>query len=117
MIPGGFEGLRQMHRLGISTPNETTPPDDRESRLESYAASGARKGLPNKLIAQKWDDDDYAEAVICGNANRLAACDVRRIRWLAITGNSVETIAAAINASSLEQVRNVLRGKTYSRIK
>lgn len=117
MLPGGHEGLRQMHLLGVSAAGVSISADDREQALESYIASGGRKGIPNQLIAMRWDDDEYAEAVICGRVNRLSANAVRRIRWLAITGNSIDEIRKDVGAISEKQVKSVLDGKTYTRIK
>ncbi len=117
MIPGGREGIRYLHKLGATSGDKTYLHFDREAALESFLVSQARKGKLNPLVSQMWLDDKYAEAVICGGANRLSGEQVRKIRWLSICGLGAQEICEEVDASSAEQVRNVLNCKTYIRIR
>lgn len=116
MIPGGREGIRQLYKLGVLAERQPIEPDDRDTILSRYLTTHPRAGVPNPLIASKWEDDAYAEAVICGAENRLSAQQVRAIRGMAAIGHSVSEILKEVNARNTAQVMNVLKGKTYARI-
>lgn len=73
--------------------------------------------MPNPLIAERWTDDAYAKAVICGHANRLIMEQVRRIRMLAAPGHSTSYIVARSGAIGANQVRRVIANRTYARIR
>lgn len=117
MIPGGLEGIRQMHKLGILKTKDTIEPDLRDKLIQEFLEHHPLKGIPNPLVAERWKDDAFAEAVICGGQNRLSADQVRQIRYLYIGGYSVENILDETGAINIAQVKNVLIGRTYSRIK
>jgi len=65
--------------------------------------------------SERWKDDAWAVAQICGRDDRLSVEQVRAIRDLAID-HSVETIAERIGARNKEQVQRVIDGETYSRV-
>lgn len=117
MIPGGLEGIRQLHKLGVLAPRQEIEPDGRETALAQYLENHPRKGVPNPLISEKWQDDEFAEAVICGAENRLSAQQVRQIRALYAMGNNVEEILSMVGARTINQVQNVLKQRTYNRIR
>jgi hypothetical protein len=116
MIPGGREGIRALHRLSLGSKSSITETEDREALLDKYLQSHPQLGKPNPGVAEKWNDPAYAEAVICGQENRLSADQVREIRYLAALGSSVDQIRMQTGALDHGQVSRVLEGRTYSRI-
>jgi hypothetical protein len=93
-----------------------------ELRLSHCGNNGAvtleahpRKGLPAPWVAEKWRDNDWAVAQICGREGRLSVDQVRAIRALSEEFDA-EEIAERIGASNATQVERVLDGKTYTRI-
>ena len=70
--------------------------------------------MPVPWVAEKWSDNDWAVAQICGRDNRLSVDQVRAIRTLA-TEHSAD-IALRIGARNVAQVERVLNGKTYTRV-
>lgn len=116
MIPGGYEGLRFLAREGVGVRTADIEPEEREKVVVEYLKANPRKGIPNPLIAGKWLDDKYAEAVICGHENRLSAFQVREIRALNVLGLLPAEIATKVGAKSIGQVKRVLSQRTYSRI-
>jgi hypothetical protein len=115
MIPGGREGIRVLRKLSPGG-RSLTESDDREAFLDGYLKTHSHFGKPNPGVAESWNDPAYAEAVICGRENRLSADQVREIRYLAATGNSIQRIKDIIGALDDGQVSRVLVGRTYSRI-
>lgn len=116
MIPGGYEGIRALHRLSVLTEPGFLNTDAREELLDQYLQEHPQLGIPKPGVAEKWNDPNYAEAVICGRENRLDADQVREIRYLSALGYSLEHIRSAVDAINIDQVRRVLEGRTYARI-
>ena len=116
MIPGGREGLRHLHRMGALAPRA---PVDAERREEMLAAlmRPDRSGRPNPLLAALWLDADYAERIVCGPEGRLKPGQVREARLLHALGRDVPEIASAVGARDEGQVRRLLSGRTYGRIR
>lgn len=117
MIPGGREGIRFLHQLVGTRENSFIDTDDREATFVKFRAKHPHAGVLNPGVAAAWDDPVYAEAVICGRENRLSADQVRRIRYLAAVGHSLESIKTALGAVNDGQIKRVLAGRAYSRIK
>lgn len=116
MIPGGYEGIRVLHALALGTKASFVDTESREQILGEYLKQHPRIGVPNPLVAAKWNDPEYAEAVICGRQNRLKAGQVREIRYLAALGYPVDVIRDTVGAVDDTQVTRVLAGRTYARI-
>jgi hypothetical protein len=116
MIPGGYEGIRSLHALSILTEPTFLDTEAREEMLDGYLRDHPKLGIPNPGVAAKWNDPEYAEAVICGRENRLEADQVREIRYLAALGYPVATIRERVGAVDEGQVQRVLQGRTYARI-
>ncbi|GFK93876.1 hypothetical protein NNJEOMEG_01714 [Fundidesulfovibrio magnetotacticus] len=116
MIPGGYEGIRCLHRLAILKEPMHIDTEERELLLEKHLKEHPQLGIPNPGVAAKWNDPQYAEAVICGNENRLKAEQVRQIRYLAAIGNEIDVICAKVEIHDFERVKRVVKGRTYSRI-
>lgn len=115
MIPGGKSGLRYMREHGLLSKNVVPMPDERDRVVLKWLQEHPRKGLPAPWVAEKWRDDAWAIAQICGRDGRLSIKQVQAIRTLAET-HSAEEIAARIGAKNTAQVERVLAGKTYTRV-
>ena len=125
MIPGGYAGIRALHKLrgkngaplvSENQKNQFMSTEQREKILDGYLLQNPRVGVPNPGAAEKWKDDAYAEAVICGREERLDPEQVRAIRYLSATGLETDVILQKVAALNLRQVEGVLSGKHYSRI-
>lgn len=115
MIPGGFKGLKFLHkhritdRVGISL-------EERDKAIARYVKQHPRKGMPNPFISELWQDDEYYLKVISSKEKTLTVEQVHAIRVLAAQGFSIEDITEKVGALSEQQVKNVISGRTYSRI-
>jgi hypothetical protein len=63
MMPGGYEGIRALHRLSILTEPKFLDTDAREELLDGYLQEHPQLGIPKPGVAEKWNDPTYAEAV------------------------------------------------------
>lgn len=115
MIPGGKSGLRYLRENGLLQRSVIPKPDERVKVVSDWLNDHPRKGLPAPWVAEKWRDNDWAVAQICGRDDRLSAEQVRAIRKLA-KEYSAEEIYTRIGAKNVTQVKRVLEGKTYSRV-
>lgn len=115
MIPGGKSGLKYLRENGM-LPDRVVPlPDDRDRILSAWLRDHPRKGLPAPWVKEKWQDDNWAIAQICGRDGRLSVEQVRAIRNLS-EDYPPEVIADQIGALNADQVRRVIDGKTYTRV-
>lgn len=115
MIPGGKSGLKYLREHGMLSERIVPMPDERDRLLEAWLRENQRRGLPAPWVSEKWKDDAWAVAQICGRDDRLSVEQVRAIRDLAAL-HSVETIAQRSGARNKEQVQRVLDGHTYTRV-
>jgi hypothetical protein len=115
MIPGGKSGLKYLRENGLLGERVVPLPDERDRIVETWLREHPRKGLPAPWVSEKWKDEAWAIAQICGRENRLSVDQVRAIRELAAT-HSVELIASRIGARDADQVQRVIDGKTYVRV-
>ena len=115
MIPGGFRGLRFLHKNRVIKSMNITL-EEREKAITKYIIKHPKKGIPNPFISELWEDDDYYLRVIEARPKTLSQNQIRRIRSLAKMGWSVSKITTEVNALNEKQVKNVLAGITYSRI-
>ncbi|CAA7611645.1 conserved hypothetical protein [Candidatus Terasakiella magnetica] len=115
-IAPDFERLSTLHLLSLIKEPTFLDTEAREEMLNGYLKDHPRLGVPNHGVAAKWNDPEYAEAVICGRENRLEAGQVREIRYLSVLGYSVEAIRERVGAIDEGQVQRVLAGRTYARI-
>lgn len=112
MIPGGAAGIKYLHSLGVK--RRTT--DGAEFDIARLMSRESVRGRPNPLCSARWaSDPDYAERVVCGHSGRLTAEQIRMARNLAITGINSSEISEKIGAK-LQQIENLIKGKTYRRI-
>lgn len=114
MIPGGKAGFSYLSSLGLQARN----PEDRDLLLEQISDRESIEGRPNPLCAARWaSDESYVERVICGHSGRLTAEQVRIIKLGSSFGKSLDQLMKDAMARNLRQVRNIISGRTYSRIK
>jgi hypothetical protein len=116
MIPGGFKGLRLLHESRI-TAGVNISLDERDHAVAEYCRQHPRKGLPNPFISELWKDDDFYARVMDGKKKVLKPGQVRTIRSLGTQGMSVPEIARAVDALSEQQVKGVLSGRNYRRVR
>ncbi len=117
MIPGGKAGISYLHKLNVIPADTAVLVDeDREKIIKKYIEDHPRRGVPNPLVAQIWNDSEYAAKVICGRDGRLSVEQVQLIREAALEGLRTSEIRELVNAKNDQQVKRVLDGKTYARI-
>ena len=116
MIPGGYAGLKMLHKLGALKDHQPVDVDRREQMLLEAIKRKSRTGIANPLISAHWNDPDYATKIICGPEGRLSPGQIQEARTLELTGKSNAEIAKFVSAKNEEQIDRLLRGKTYSRI-
>ncbi len=117
MIPGGREGIRVMYQLSGRSSDVLTDTESREAAFDAHLTQHPQLGVPKPGVSAAWNDPSYAEAVICGRDNRLSADQVREIRYLAAAGWNVAAITQRVEALNDDQIRRVLAGRTYARIR
>jgi len=116
MIPGGFKGLRYLHKLRI-TDRVNISVKERDVAIEEYIRQHPRKGIPNPFISKLWESDEYYSRIIEARPKTLSSEQVRQIRALGEMGRPVSQIVNEVNALNETQVKNVLSGKTYQRVR
>jgi hypothetical protein len=115
MIPGGFKGLKYLHKLRIIDRTEITL-EERDKAIADFVQQHPRKGIPNPFIAELWKDDEYYLKVNEAKSKTLTAEQVRQIREMAKLGRTASDIAEVVGALNEIQVKNVISGKYYGRI-
>jgi hypothetical protein len=115
MIPGGKCGLKYLREHGMLVERGAPLPDERDQLIEAWVRGNPRKGLPAPWVAEKWKDNEWAIAQICGRDDRLSVEQVRAIRELA-KKYEINVIAERIGARNRDQVRRVVDGETYTRV-
>ncbi|WP_440874622.1 hypothetical protein [Thalassotalea sp. PLHSN55] len=115
MIPGGKSGLRYLRENGLLQKSAIPMPDDRNGVVSGWLKEHPRKGLPAPWVAEKWRDNEWAIAQICGRDDRLSVKQVKAIRKLG-KEYAAEEICDRIGAKNIDQVKRLLNGKTYSRV-
>lgn len=115
MIPGGKSGLKYLREHGLLAPRVVPTPDERDGLLETWLRNNPRRGLPAPWVSEKWKNDEWAVAQICGRDGRLSVDQVRSIRRLA-EEHDAALIAERIGALNKEQVQRVIDGETYTRV-
>jgi len=114
MIPGGFKGLKNLHKLGIISKERVTV-EERDAAINEFIRQHPRKGIPNPFIAKLWEDDSHYSKVLESKKNLLSVEQVRRIRELARAGWAIDAITSEVDAINEQQVKKVIAGQTYNR--
>ncbi|MDZ4076531.1 MAG: hypothetical protein U1E04_17480 [Hylemonella sp.] len=114
MIPGGKAGFAYLSKLGLQAKTS----EERDASLERLSACESLEGRTNPLCAARWESDpSFAERVICGHSSRLSVAQIQLIRLGASFGKSVEQLTLESAALNSRQVKNLVSGRTYQRIK
>ena len=116
MIPGGFKGLKFLHEHRITNGTQITL-EARDKAIAEYLRQNPRKGIPNPFMAELWENDEHYLKVIESRPKTLSPDQVRKIRELARAGWSVSEITKETGALNPTQVKKVISGKTYRRIR
>lgn len=116
MIPGGFKGLQYLHKLGLMT-RSTVNLEERDHAISEFIRQNPRKGIPNPLMSELWADDDHYLRVMESREKTLSPDQVRKIRRLSEEGWSAAEIVDEVSAWNETQVKNVIAGRTYTRIR
>jgi hypothetical protein len=116
MIPGGFKGIRFLHEHRVIDRTDIGL-EERDKAIAEYIRQNPRKGVPNPFIAELWKDDAFYLNYIESRPKTLTPDQVRAIRELASQGMPVAEIAEEVDALNEIQVRNVISGRYYGRVK
>lgn len=116
MIPGGYAGVKYLHKIGAIGRGECVSPDDKQDVINRFFETASRKGLPNPLASANWQNPEYAEKVICSREERLNPGQIRTARFLASIGKTSTEILAEVGARNVTQIDRLLAGLTYSRV-
>jgi hypothetical protein len=92
MIPGGFKGLRFLHKHRI-TDRVGIPLKERDRAIVEYVRQNPRKGIPNPFMSELLEGDDFYLRVIEARDKTLTPDQVRETRKLADMEWSVSQIA------------------------
>ena len=116
MIPGGYAGLKFLHKLGFLARSKATV-EERNLASANYLRQLQNPRNPAPWIAQKWEKDEYYEQVILNRSNTLSKEQVHQIRKFGVDWKFSAEIIARLSGASARQVRDVLSGKYYSRVR
>lgn len=115
MIPGGFKGMKFLHKFRLLNSDRVTIAE-RDAAVLEYQKINPRSGIANLLISELWKDDEYAAKVICSSDDRLSVEQVLKVRELNSCGYTEQQILEIIKGKNILQIQRVISGKTYSRI-
>lgn len=116
MIPGGFAGIKLLHKLGFLRREKATV-EERNLAAAKYLQQLPRQRNPSPWVSDSWQKDEYYEMVVLGRTNTLSKEQVQQIRKFGNDWNFNPAIIARLAGASERQVRDVLSGKYYSRVK
>ncbi len=115
MIPGGFAGMKYLHKLGLLA-KERSALEDRDEAIVKFLREHPNKGKPAPWVAEKWENDEFYEQIILNRSNTLTKEQVLDIRKYANEWHVSIDIIASLTGANTRQIRDVLSGKYYSRI-
>lgn len=117
MIPGGFAGLKFLHKLGYLNRTNKVSVDDRDQASAKYlldAESGPRVA---PWVKENWSNDKFYEQVIFKRSNTLNRDQVIAIRKYGNEWGFDAALIANLVGANARQVRDVLSEKYYSRVR
>lgn len=116
MIPGGFAGIKLLHKLGfLKRPKATV--EERNLATANYILQQQRIRNPAPWVSDQWQTDDYYERVVLNRANTLSREQIHTIRKFGLEWRFAPEVIARLAGANLRQVRDILSGKYYSRVK
>lgn len=116
MIPGGFAGQRFLHKLGFLGREKATV-EERNLAAAKYLQQLPHRENSAPWVSERWKRDEYYEQVVLNRSNTLNREQVHQIRKFGNDWNFKPEIIARLAGASERQVRDVLSGKYYSRVK
>lgn len=116
MIPGGFAGIKLLHKLGFLSREKATV-EERNLAAARYIQRLPRQRNPAPWISERWERDEYYEQVVLNRSNTLNREQIHQIRKFGNDWKFNPAIIARLAGASERQVRDVLSGKYYSRVK
>lgn len=114
MIPGGFRGLKELHKMGY-TSRDRVSLKERERAVDKMIRQSPLKGVPNLIMSELWKDPEHYAKVIGARSKSLSIEQVHRIRELGALGWKAKDIVDEVGALNRQQVYGVLRKRTYSK--
>ncbi|EJM23334.1 hypothetical protein PMI24_05310 [Pseudomonas sp. GM25] len=115
MIPGGFAGFQFLHKLGLLNRTESSI-DERDKATSKYLLGESRPRLA-PWVKDRWADDQFYEQIIFKRSNTLNRDQILSIRQYGNEWGFDPDLIANLVGANYRQVRDVLSGKYYSRIK
>ncbi|MBK9442311.1 MAG: hypothetical protein IPN53_13795 [Comamonadaceae bacterium] len=116
MIPGGYAGIKFLHTLGFLNRAKATV-EERDFAAAKYLHQLPHQRGPAPWISDRWQKDEYYEQVVLNRSNTLSKEQVQQIRKFGNEWKFNPDIIARLSGASERQVRDVLSGKYYSRVK
>lgn len=116
MIPGGFAGMKFLHKLGLLARERATV-EDRDFAAAKYLLENPHVNRVAPWVAENWSKDEFYEQVIFKRSNTLNREQILAIRKYGSEWGFNEELIANLVGSNIRQVRDVLSGKYYSRVK
>lgn len=116
MIPGGYAGLKFLHKLGYLS-REKASVEERNFATAKFLHALPRQRNPAPWISNRWQKDEYYEQVVFSRSNTLSKEQVQQIRNFGNDWKFNPEIIARLSGANERQVRDVLSGKYYSRVK
>lgn len=116
MIPGGFAGFQFLHKLGFLNRSQASI-DERDEAASKYLLDKASGPRLAPWIKEKWADDQFYEQVILKRSNTLNRDQILSIRKYGNEWGFDPNLIANLVGANDRQVRDVLNGKYYSRVK
>ena len=89
----------------------------RDLAAAKYLHQLPRQRNPAPWISDQWQRDEYYERVVLNRSNTLSKEQVQQIRKFGNDWNFSPEIIARLSGANERQVRDVLSGKYYSRVK
>lgn len=115
MIPGGYAGLKLLHKLGFLARSKAMV-EERNFAAANYLHQLQKPRNPAPWISERWEKDEYYEQVVLNRSNTLSKDQVHQIRKFGVDWKFSTEIIARLSGASERQVRDVLSGKYYSRV-
>ena len=115
MIPGGFAGMKYLHRLGLLAKDRVAL-EDRDEAIAAFIREHPSKGKPAPWVSERWAKDEYYDQVILNRTTTLSRDQVLQIRKFGLDWNCSPDLIASLTGASTRQIRDVLSGKYYSRV-
>jgi hypothetical protein len=115
MIPGGFAGMKFLHKLGYLAKERVTV-EDRDFASAKYLLESLKPKRVAPWVTENWSKDEFYEQAIFKRNNTLNKEQVVSIRRYGNEWGFDPEIIANLVGANIRQVRDVLSGKYYSRV-